>query len=141
MNKTLDETQRAAVFRALSHDVRRQIIDHLFDRPGSSVGEVAAQFDSSRIAVMKHLRVLETARLVLSKKQGRTRRLYFNPVPLHEIAEHWRERYASAWSTSLLDLKNRVEGKQTPPTLANQPIDPDSPSRPLVADSLPEEPS
>lgn len=141
MKKDKEDEVRDAVLRALAHPTRRQVIDYLFENPGSTVGVVAAQFDSSRIAVMKHLLTLEEARLVLSRKKGRSRLLYFNPVPLQEIADHWRARYASVWSTRLLDLKNRIEGKAhaepaLPPAQA-----PDSPVRPHPADSQSEEPS
>lgn len=130
-----------AAFRALAHPIRRRVIDYLFEHPGSTVGVVAAQFDCSRIAVMKHLRVLEDARLVLSKKQGRERLLHFNPVPLHEIADHWRTRYASVWSTRLLDLKSRIETRGEPPQPADLSVASDSSNRPRAADSLSEEPS
>lgn len=140
MSTDPSQHRRDAAFRALAHPARRRIIDFLFENPGSTVGTVAGQFESSRIAVMKHIRVLEDARLVLSRKRGRARLLYFNPVPLHEIADHWRARYASAWSSRLLDLKSRIEGRGEG-LLPDQPIDPDSPSRPLSDDSLPEEPS
>lgn len=142
MMKTTTESFHEAAFRALAHPVRRRILDYLFENPGSTVGTVAAQFESSRIAVMKHLRTLEEARLVLSQKKGRERLLYFNPVPLQEIADHWRTRYASAWSTRLLDLKSRIEGKSADPDRVSgrHPVS-DSPSRREPADSLSEEPS
>lgn len=148
MTRSPSEDLRDATFRALAHPARRQVIDYLFQNPGATVGAVAAQFDSTRIAVMKHLRVLEEARLVLSQKRGRSRLLYFNPVPLHEISDHWRTRYASVWSTRLLDFKSRVEGaaddsaeKAASPRHPDRPANrPRSPNRPDPADSLPEEP-
>lgn len=134
-------TDRDAVFRALAHPARRRIIDFLFENPGSTVGTVAEQFETSRIAVMKNIRVLENARLVLSQRDGRARLLYFNPVPLQEIADHWRARYANAWSNRLLDLKGRVEGRDDGPRPAHPLTDSDPPSRPEPADPLAEEPS
>src|SRR5204862_1103073 len=71
-----------AVFAALAHRGRRQMLDILLASPGCSVNQVAAHFDVSRIAVLKHLRVLAEAGLVLSEKRGRVRQLFFNSVPI-----------------------------------------------------------
>ncbi|CAG0911431.1 unnamed protein product, partial [Cyprideis torosa] len=67
-----------AVFQALAHTTRRQILDIVRDKAGLSVGELARHFDVSRIAVMNHLAVLEKAGLIISEKTGRTRKLYLN---------------------------------------------------------------
>lgn len=101
-----------AVFRALAHRDRRRILDILKQSPGSSVGEVSDAFDTSRIAVMKHLRVLEEANLVHSEKEGRVRRLYFNPVPIQMIYDRWTTEYSAMWAGRLTDLKYRVESRE-----------------------------
>jgi len=74
----LDHHSMDAVFQALAHDTRRRMLDVVKESPGIGVGVLASEFDVSRIAVMKHLRVLEQADLIVSEKDGRTRRLYFN---------------------------------------------------------------
>lgn len=75
------------VFQALSKAPRRAILDIVRDEPGCSVGHVCKYFDVSRIAVMKHLRILEEAGLLISEKEGRTRRLYFNTAPIQMVYE------------------------------------------------------
>ena len=74
-----------------------------------TVGEVAARFPITRIAVMKHIRVLEEADLVTSKKEGRVRRLHHNPVPIQFIYDRWLTEHGSFWAGRLADLKYRVE--------------------------------
>lgn len=102
-----------AVFHALSSSARRRILDILTSNPGAPVGEVADRFDMSRIAVMKHLRVLEDAGLVTSKKQGRTRRLFFNAVPIQLIHERWTTEFARLWAGHMTAIKYRAEQTHT----------------------------
>jgi DNA-binding transcriptional ArsR family regulator len=98
-----------AVFAALAHEDRRRILDILKEHPGSSVGEVASFFETSRVNVLKHLRVLGGARLVLSRKNGRRRELYFNVVPIQEIHERWTTEYSALWASKLTRIKYAVE--------------------------------
>jgi predicted transcriptional regulator len=100
------------VFRALGSESRRRILDIVKDGPGCSVNHVAGFFDESRINVMKHLRVLEEAGLVHSEKQGRTRKLYFNCVPIQMIHERWTTEYSAMWAGQLTRVKYRVESKK-----------------------------
>lgn len=81
------------VFQSLASRSRRRIIDILKQRPGASVNEVSRHFDTSRIAVMKHLAVLEEAHLITSEKVGRTRKLYFNAEPIQQICQRWSSEY------------------------------------------------
>ena len=99
------------LFAALAHASRRRILDLLMESPGMTVGALASHFDTSRIAVIKHLRVLEAVELVLSKREGRTRRLFFNPVPIQAIYDRWTDRYSAFWSGRLVDVKERVESR------------------------------
>ena len=69
-------------------------------------------FDVSRIAVMKHLNVLEEAGLLISEKQGRTRRLYFNTAPIQMIHERWTTEYSALWAGHLTEFKRQVESTQ-----------------------------
>lgn len=100
-----------SVFQALSHRVRRRILDVLRANPGSSVGDVCAHFEISRIAVMKHLKVLEEVELVHAEKRGRTKRLFFNAVPIQMIYDRWTSEYSALWAQRLTDIKYRVEAK------------------------------
>lgn len=98
-----------AVFHALANDSRRRMLDIVKNNPGIAVGALASEFDVSRIAVMKHLAVLEQADLVVSEKDGRTRRLYFNAVPIQMIHDRWTTEYSAYWSGNLTRLKYMAE--------------------------------
>jgi DNA-binding transcriptional ArsR family regulator len=104
-----DDREQDDVFHALANAARRRILDILREHPGANVNDVCAFFDTSRIAVMKHLRVLEDAGLVISKREGRSRRLYFNAVPIQMIYDRWTTEYSALWARRLTDLKYRVE--------------------------------
>jgi DNA-binding transcriptional ArsR family regulator len=101
------------VFHALSHTTRRAILDVVKAQPGSSVHDVCDYFEISRIGVMKHLRVLEKAALLLSEKKGRTRRLYFNAVPIQMIYDRWTTEYSGFWAGGLTRIKYRIESERT----------------------------
>ena len=98
------------VFQALASTSRRKILDIVKDNPGCSVNSVCEHFDMSRIAVMKHLRVLEDAELILSDKNGRTRELFFNTVPIQMIYDRWTTEFSSLWAKSLTAVKYKLEG-------------------------------
>ncbi|MDP3739279.1 MAG: metalloregulator ArsR/SmtB family transcription factor [Hyphomonadaceae bacterium] len=98
-----------AVFHALAHESRRKIMDVLKARSGIGVGELALEFDVSRIAVMNHLAVLEEAGLVVSEKEGRTRRLYLNTAPIQMINDRWMSDYSAHWARKLTDIKYAAE--------------------------------
>jgi predicted transcriptional regulator len=100
------------VFQALASEPRRAILDIVRDRPGCSVTHVCRFFEVSRIAVMKHLNVLEEAGLLISEKQGRTRCLYFNAAPIQSIYERWTTEYSALWAGRLTEFKRQVESKQ-----------------------------
>ena len=104
-----DDHEQDDVFHALANAARRRILDILREKPGANVNDVCAFFETSRIAVMKHLRVLEDAGLVISKREGRSRRLYFNAVPIQMIYDRWTTEYSALWARRLTDLKYRVE--------------------------------
>ena len=103
-----------SVFRALAHPSRRRLLDILQEHAGASVADVCGFFEISRIAVMKHLRILEEASLVTSVKEGRTRKLYFNAVPIQMIHDRWTSEYSALWAAQLTRLKYKVEsGRRT----------------------------
>mgnify|MGYP002077998957 CR=1 FL=1 len=98
-----------AVFHALAHETRRRVLDVLKAHPGIGVGELAGHFDVTRIAVMNHLAVLEDAGLVVSEKDGRTRRLYLNAAPLQMINDRWLDDYTGHWARKLTGIKYAAE--------------------------------
>ncbi len=98
-----------AVFHALAHAHRRLVLDIVRASPGCPVGEVCEHFDTSRVAILKHLRVLEDAGLIVSEKDGRMRRLYFNAAPIQLIYDRWTTEYSSFWAGRLADIKQAVE--------------------------------
>lgn len=84
-------------------------MDVLKGRPGIGVGELAQEFDVTRIAVMNHLAVLEDAGLVVSEKDGRRRRLYLNAAPIQMINDRWLDDYSGHWARRLTGLKYAAE--------------------------------
>jgi DNA-binding transcriptional ArsR family regulator len=103
------EDDMTTVFHALAHETRRKIMDVLKARPGIGVGELAGEFDVTRIAVMNHLAVLEEAGLVVSEKDGRVRRLYLNAAPIQMINDRWLDDFASHWARKLTGIKYAAE--------------------------------
>jgi DNA-binding transcriptional ArsR family regulator len=99
------------IFQALASQPRRLIIDVVKKMPGCCVNDVCEHFQMSRIGVMKHLQILTDAKLVISRKQGRTRALYFNAVPIQMIYDRWTDEYSAFWATQAVDLKYKVESK------------------------------
>ena len=98
-----------SIFHALAHETRRRIMDVLKVRPGIGVGELAQEFDVTRIAVMNHLAVLEGAGLIVSEKDGRTRRLYLNAAPIQMINDRWLDDFANHWASRLTGIKYTAE--------------------------------
>ena len=100
------------VFHALGHPARRRMLDIIKDEAGCNVGHVAGFFDMSRIAVMKHLKILERSNLVVSERKGRSRALYFNAVPIQMIYDRWTTEYSALWAERATRIKYRVESKE-----------------------------
>lgn len=97
------------VFQALAHRSRRRMLDIVKEQPGIAVGALASRFDVSRIAVMKHLAIIEAAGLVISEKQGRVRKLYFNVAPIQMIHDRWTTEYSAYWAGHLTRIKYLAE--------------------------------
>jgi uncharacterized protein YndB with AHSA1/START domain/DNA-binding transcriptional ArsR family regulator len=105
--------EEADVFRALADPSRRLLLDSLFEVDGQTLGELAAQLPGmTRFGAMKHLRILEAAGLITSRKVGRERLHYLNPVPIRLIHDRWIGKYAEAWAGALADLKVRLESPE-----------------------------
>ncbi len=96
-------------FAALAHPARRRMLDLLVQSPGMNVKGLASHFPFSRVAALKHLGVLEEAGLVLSERDGRSRRLYFNPVPIQQIHDRWTTQLSAFWAGRMADVQARVE--------------------------------
>ncbi len=97
------------VFRALADKSRRELLDRLHARNGQTLSELCEGLDMSRQAVTKHLLILEEANLVATKKEGREKLHFINPVPISEIAERWIGKFEHHRLAALADLKRRVE--------------------------------
>lgn len=107
----MTEHDTDAVLQALGNESRRRMLDIMMARPGIGVGELASHFDVSRIAVMKHLGVLEAANLIVSEKDGRTRRLYFNVLPIQLIHDRWTTDYSAFWAEQVSSIKFLAEAR------------------------------
>jgi len=97
------------VFRALADPTRRHLLDRLFERDGRTLTDLEQDLDMTRFGVMKHLRVLEEAGLVVTKKVGREKLHFLNPVPIRLIHDRWIDKYTERRVTALVDLKTRLE--------------------------------
>ncbi len=100
------------VFRALSDPSRRRMLDLLKDRPGLNVSQLTECFEFSRYAVMKHLKILEKAGLVVARQSGRFKQCYLNVIPLQMISDRWMSRFSSQIAPGLTRLKHHLESKE-----------------------------
>ena len=99
-----------AIFRALADPSRRRLLDLLFVRDGRTLSDLDSELPMSRFGVMKHLRVLQAAGLIATRKVGRERLHFLNPVPIQLIADRWINKYSAARASALADLKTALEG-------------------------------
>jgi DNA-binding transcriptional ArsR family regulator len=97
------------VFKALADPTRRFLLDLLFARDGRTLTELESQLEMTRYGVMKHLKVLEEADLVITRRSGREKLHFLNPVPIRLIHDRWIDKYTERQVTALLDLKNELE--------------------------------
>jgi DNA-binding transcriptional ArsR family regulator len=97
------------VFRALGDPTRRQLLDRLYERDGVSLNELARGVPMTRFGVMKHLRVLEEANLVITRRRGREKLHFLNPVPIRLIHDRWVSKYAEPWVSALTGFKRELE--------------------------------
>jgi len=98
-----------AVFKALADPTRRSLLDELFREDGQTLSALEARFDISRFGVMKHLKQLEEAGLVVTRRRGREKLHFLNPVPIRLVHDRWVSKYAEPWAASLSDLKHELE--------------------------------
>jgi DNA-binding transcriptional ArsR family regulator len=104
MNDGLDE-----VFRALADPTRRGLLDELFRQDGQTLGALEERLPMTRFGVMKHLKILEAAGLVTTKRRGREKLHFLNPVPIRLIHDRWVSKFAEPWAASLGELKKKAE--------------------------------
>jgi uncharacterized protein YndB with AHSA1/START domain/DNA-binding transcriptional ArsR family regulator len=97
------------VFRALADPTRRRLLDALFEHDGQSLGSLERGLPMTRFGVMKHLRLLEEAGLVTTRKRGREKLHFLNPVPIRLVHDRWVSKYAEPWVATLSGLKDRLE--------------------------------
>jgi uncharacterized protein YndB with AHSA1/START domain/DNA-binding transcriptional ArsR family regulator len=99
------------VFRALADPTRRSLLDELFVEDGQTLSALEGRLPMTRFGVMKHLKVLEEAGLVTTKKRGREKLHFLNPVPIRLVHDRWVSKYSEPWAATLSQLKTRIEEK------------------------------
>ncbi|MFL5983066.1 MAG: ArsR/SmtB family transcription factor [Gaiellaceae bacterium] len=97
------------VFKALADPTRRHLLDRLFERDGRTLSELESEVEMTRFGVMKHLRVLEEAGLVVTRRSGRRKLHFLNPVPIRLIHDRWIGKYRERSVSALAELKTRLE--------------------------------
>jgi DNA-binding transcriptional ArsR family regulator len=100
------------VFKALADPTRRELLDRLFERDGQTLSALETRLPMSRFGVMKHLRVLEEAGLVTTRKRGREKLHFLNPVPIRLVHDRWVSKYAEPWASALSELKKDLENSE-----------------------------
>jgi len=106
----VEHSEDDLVFKALADATRRHLLDRLFERDGRTLTELEQELEMTRFGVMKHLKVLEAAGLVVYRREGREKLHYLNPVPIRLIHDRWIDKYAERHVAALSDLKNQLEG-------------------------------
>ena len=99
-----------AIFKALADPTRRRLLDRLFAENGQTLTALEAELPMTRFGVMKHLRVLEEAGLVVTRKRGREKFHFLNPVPIRLIYDRWVSKYQEPWAAGIAELKIQLEG-------------------------------
>jgi DNA-binding transcriptional ArsR family regulator len=100
------------VFRALADPTRRELLDQLFEQDGQTLSALEERLPMTRFGVMKHLKVLEEAGLVTTRKRGREKLHFLNPVPIRLIHDRWVSKYAAPWASALTELKRDIENEE-----------------------------
>jgi DNA-binding transcriptional ArsR family regulator len=97
------------VFRALAAPTRRKLLDELFRKDGQTLSQLERRLPMTRFGVMKHLAVLEEANLVVTKRRGREKLHFLNPVPIRQVYERWVTKYTEPWAATLTGIKRELE--------------------------------
>ena len=101
-----------AVFKALADPTRRRVLDALFQEDGQTLSALESRLPMTRFGVMKHLRVLEEARLITTRRRGREKLHFLNPVPIRLIHDRWVSKFAAPWAAALSALKQDLEAEE-----------------------------
>ena len=104
------------VFKALADSSRRFLLDLLFEREGQTLGELEQRLEMTRFGVMKHLKVLEEARLIITRREGREKLHFLNAVPIRLIHDRWIDKFKERELSALADLKTTLEKTKCPPS-------------------------
>ena len=99
------------VFKALADPTRRFLLDQLFLRDGRTLTELESELEMTRFGVMKHLRILEDTGLVVTRRSGREKLHFLNPVPIRLLHDRWIDKYTERQVSALVDLKHELEGE------------------------------
>ncbi len=97
------------VFKALADPTRRFLLDMLYTRDGRTLTELESELEMTRFGVMKHLRILEDAGLITTRREGREKRHFLNPVPIRLVHDRWIDKYTERRVSALIDLKHALE--------------------------------
>ena len=100
------------VFKALADPTRRHLLDRLFERDGRTLTELESELEMTRFGVMKHLRLLENAGLVATRRSGREKLHFLNPVPIRLIYDRWIDKYRERRTSALANLKSELETRE-----------------------------
>jgi DNA-binding transcriptional ArsR family regulator len=100
------------VFKALADPTRRGLLDRLYESDGQTLSALEDRLPMTRFGVMKHLRVLEEAGLVVTRRRGREKLHFLNPVPIRQVYDRWVSKYAEPWAATLTGLKRELEEDQ-----------------------------
>jgi uncharacterized protein YndB with AHSA1/START domain/DNA-binding transcriptional ArsR family regulator len=117
------------VFRAIADPVRRALLDRLFRRNGLTLSDLCDGLEMTRFGVMKHLRLLEAAELITTRKVGRAKLHYLNPVPIRLIHDRWVSKYTAPFAAALVELRDALENRQMPDVQVYQIVIRTSPER------------
>jgi DNA-binding transcriptional ArsR family regulator len=101
------------VFRALADPTRRSLLDELFAEDGQTLSSLEGRLPMTRFGVMKHLRVLEEAGLVITRRRGREKLHFLNPVPIRLVHDRWVSKYREPWAAALSGLKHDLEHERS----------------------------
>lgn len=111
------------VFKALADPTRRSLLDELFRQDGQTLSSLEERFEMSRFGVMKHLKLLEEAGLVVTRKRGRQKLHFLNPVPIRLVHDRWVSKYSEPWVSGLSDLKQRMERPMEERPMEERPME------------------
>jgi uncharacterized protein YndB with AHSA1/START domain/DNA-binding transcriptional ArsR family regulator len=112
------------MFKALADSTRRRLLDELFREDGQTLHQLEARFEMTRFGVMKHLKVLEDAGLVVTRRRGREKLHHLNPVPIRLVHDRWVSKYAEPWAAGLSGLKQELEPTMEPKMMEPKTMEP-----------------